>query len=126
MQHEQLSLFDLISAPMEGAAPAPVQVDAGPVPVMIQASAKVDGGYRVFGIVRIEIALHTWNPTAGDVLALFPLSLSYDMSRGLLDRSCVIDLFAHEIDGDGNRLHALADAHATVKAGELYDAAGSF
>ena len=126
MQHEQLSLFDLISAPVEDAAPAPVRVDAGPVPVMIQASAKIDGGYRIFGIVRTEIALPAWKPTAGDVLALFPLSLSYDMSRGMLDRSCVIDLFAHEVDGEGNRLHDLADAHATVNAGELYDAAGSF
>lgn len=38
----------------------------------------------------------------------------------------MIDLFAHEIDSDGNMLHELPDAHAVIQAGELYDAAESF
>ena len=119
---DQISFFDLFDAPQTPDAPAQ---DAAPVPVSIQASAKVDSGYRIFGVVRSEIVLQAWRPSAADVLALFPISLPWDLSRGLLDRSCVIDLYAHEIDGGGNALHALPDAHATVGAAELY-AAGSF
>jgi len=124
MQHKQFSIFDMMDGQDE--APAPVVVNAEPVPVKIQASANYGGGYRVFGVVRSEIALSGWRPTARDVLAMFPLSLSYEMSKGWLDRSCVIDLFACEIDSEGNMLHEKADAHVTIQAGELYDAAESF
>ena len=124
MQHEQLSLFDLFAAPLED-APQPVQPEARPVPVMIQASAQQDGGYRVYGVAHAEIVLPDWRPSARDVLSLFPASLSYDVAHGLLDRGDVIDLFAHEVDGDGNMLHMVADAHVTVSAAELY-AAESF
>ena len=124
MQNEQFSIFDFLASQEE--APAPVVEDSAPVPVTIQASANCDGGYRIFGAARSEVVLSGWRPTARDVLALYPLSLSYDMSHGLLDRSCVIDLFAHVIDSDGNMLHGLPDAHVTIRAGELYDAAESF
>ena len=124
MQHEQFSIFDMLAGQDE--APASVVVNTEPVPVKIQASAYCGGGYRVFGVVRTEIVLSGWRPTPRDVLALYPISLSYDMSHDLLDRSCVIDLFAHEIDSEGNMLHELPDAHAIIQAGELYDAAESF
>lgn len=129
MQHEQLSMFDLFAAPVEETTQPTPAPDTGPVPVMIQASAKTGDGYRIFGIVRAEVALQGWRPTAGDALALFPISLSYEISRGLLDRSCVVDLYAHETDGDGNVLNVQADAHASISAAELYaaaDATGSF
>lgn len=127
MQHEQISFFDSLAAPLEEAAPAPVQVEAVAVPVNIQASAKHadTSGYRVFGIVRSSIVPAVWRPSARDVLELFPLSLSYYMDHGLLDRGDVIDLFAHELDADGNRLNMLADAHVTITGGELMDAVES-
>ena len=130
MQHEQLSMFDLFAAPQEPMqdAPAPVIVDREPVPVSIQASMKSDGntGYRVFGVSRAQIIPSAWRPSASDVLEMFPLSLSYHMEKGLLDRSGVIDLFVHELDAEGNMAHMQADAHVTIPASELYDAAKSF
>lgn len=90
------------------------------VPVLVQASAKVDSGYRVFGVARTEIILQSWQPLGGDVLSLFHDTLTYEITHGLLDKSCVIDLYAHEIDNNGVILNVLPDAHATINASELY------
>lgn len=119
MQHEQFSMFDLFTPPQE--APAPVPADAQPVPVSIQASMKgADGsGYVVFGVARANIVPSAWRPTAREVLEMFPLSLSWHIGRDALDRDGVVDLFAHEIDAEGNMVHMQADAHATVRVAEL-------
>lgn len=129
MKHEQLSMFDMFAAPEPvQEAPAPVQAAVQPVTVSIQGSMKrLDGsGFLVFGAVRAEIIPSVWRPTARDVLEMFPLSLSYHMNKGLLDRAGTVDLFAHELDAEGNMVRMLADAHATVNASDLYNAAESF
>ena len=125
LQHEQLSMFDMFQ---EAPAPEPVQPIGQPVPVSIQASMKlVDGsGYRVFGIVRAEINLCPWRPSPRDVLEMFPLSLPWYINKGLLDSAGTVDLFAHEVDANGNMIRMLADVHVTVKATDLIDAAKSF
>lgn len=131
MKHEQLSMFDMFAAPVDMPvdipvdAPAPVP-DAKPVPVSIQAGMKcADGSYRIYGTVRTSAILQSWRPTTRDVLEWFHISLSWDIAHGMLDRGDVIDLFAHEIDGEGRPLHMMADARATVGAGDIMDAAKS-
>lgn len=123
-ENMQMTMFDLFASPSgEAAVDAPGRV----VRCSIQASAALPDGnsFRIFGTARDEISLPGWKPSARDVLALFPVSFSYYLSRGMLDRGDVIDLFAHELDADGNRLNMLADAHVTITGGELMDAVES-
>ena len=84
-----------------------------PIPVAIQASARMDSGYAIFGVARAVITPASWHPSPSEVLSLFPERFSS------LDPDTLIDLYAHEVDGDGNRIRQLADAHATIYAREL-------
>ena len=84
-----------------------------PIPVAIQASARMDSGYAIFGVARAVITPASWHPSPSEVLSLFPERFSS------LDPDALIDLYAHEVDGDGNRIRQLADAHATIYAQEL-------
>ena len=116
-----------VDAPVDMPVDAPATVqDAKPVAVSIQASMKcADGSYRIYGTVRTTAILQSWRPTARDALEWFPISLSWDIAHGMLDRGAVIDLFAHELDGEGRPLHMLADAVATINAADIIDAAKS-
>ena len=84
-----------------------------PIPVAIQASARMDSGYAIFGVARAVITPAFWHPSPSEVLSLFPERFSS------LDPDTLIDLYAHEVDGEGNRIRQLADAHATIYAREL-------
>ena len=84
-----------------------------PVPVAIQASARMDSGYAIFGVARAVITPASWHPSPSEVLSLFPERFSS------LDPDTLIDLYAHEVDGDGNRIRQNHDAHATIYAREL-------
>ena len=84
-----------------------------PIPVAIQASAKMENGYAIFGVAKAVITPASWHPSPSEVLSLFPERFSS------LDPDTLIDLYAHEVDGDGNRIRQLADAHATIYAREL-------
>ena len=84
-----------------------------PIPVAIQASAKMENGYAIFGVARAVITPASWHPSPSEVLSLFPERFSS------LDPDALIDLYAHEVDGDGNRIRQNADAHATIYAREL-------
>ena len=124
--NEQLSMFDLFATPNVGPVP---MADAGPVAAMIQASAKQEGGYSIFGIVRREINIRAWRPSAGEVLEMFPLSLSYYMTRNMLDRGGRVRLDVREVDANGALMKDGRAAVVEVDAGALYaaaDAAGLF
>ena len=84
-----------------------------PIPVAIQASARMDSSYAIFGVARAVITPASWHPSPSEVMSLFPERFSS------LDPDTLIDLCAHEVDGDGNRIRQLADAHATIYAREL-------
>ena len=84
-----------------------------PIPVAIQASAKMENGYVIFGVAKAMITPASWHPSPSEVLSLFPERFSS------LDPDTLIDLYAHEVDGEGNRIRQLADAHATIYAREL-------
>ena len=84
-----------------------------PIPVAIQASAKMENGYAIFGVAKAMITPASWHPSPSEVLSLFPERFSS------LDPDTLIDLYAHEVDGDGNRIRQLADAHVTMYAREL-------
>ena len=84
-----------------------------PIPVAIQASAKMENGYAIFGVAKAMITPASWHPSPSEVLSLFPERFSS------LDPDTLIDLYAHEVDGEGNRIRQLADAHATIYAREL-------
>ena len=84
-----------------------------PIPVAIQASAKMENGYVIFGVARAVITPASWHPSPSEVLSLFPERFSS------LDPDTLIDLYAHEVDGDGNRIRQNADTHATIYAREL-------
>ena len=84
-----------------------------PIPVAIQASARMDSGYAIFGVARAVITPASWHPSPSEVLSLFPERFSS------LDPDALIDLYAHEVDGDGNRIRQLVDVHVTMYAREL-------
>ena len=84
-----------------------------PIPVAIQASAKMENGYAIFGVAKAMIMPASWHPSPSEVLSLFPERFSS------LDPDALIDLYAHEVDGDGNRIRQLADAHVSMFAREL-------
>ena len=84
-----------------------------PISVAIQASAKMENGYAIFGVAKAMITPASWHPSPSEVLSLFPERFSS------LDPDTLIDLYAHEVDGDGNRIRQLADAHVTMYAREL-------
>ena len=84
-----------------------------PISVAIQASAKMENGYAIFGVAKAMITPASWHPTAEEVLSLFPERFSS------LDPDTLIDLCAHEVDGDGNRIRQLVDVHVTMYAREL-------
>ena len=84
-----------------------------PISVAIQASAKMENGYVIFGVARAVITPASWHPSPSEVLSLFPERFSS------LDPDTLIDLYAHEVDGDGNRIRQNADTHATIYAREL-------
>ena len=84
-----------------------------PIPVAIQASARMDSSYAIFGVARAVITPASWHPSPSEVLSLFPERFSS------LDPDTLIDLYAHEVDGDGNRIRQNADAHATIYVREL-------
>ena len=126
---DQLSMFDMFTTQP---APQPASITqqtlpaqmlsnltrsesimSEPIPVAIQASAKMENGYAIFGVARAVITPASWHPSPSEVLSLFPERFSS------LDPDTLIDLYAHEVDGDGNRIRQLADAHATIYAREL-------
>lgn len=126
---DQLSMFDMFTTQP---APQPVSITqqtlpaqmlsnltksesplSEPVPVAIQASARMDSSYAIFGVARAVITPASWHPSPSEVLSLFPERFSS------LDPDTLIDLYAHEVDGDGNRIRQLAEAHATMYAREL-------
>ena len=84
-----------------------------PISVAIQASAKMENGYAIFGVAKAMITPASWHPSPSEVLSLFPERFSS------LDPDTFIDLYAHEVDGEGNRIRQLADAHVTMYAREL-------
>ena len=84
-----------------------------PIPVAIQASARMDSSYAIFGVARAVITPASWHPSPSEVLSLFPERFSS------LDPDTLIDLYAHEVDGDGNRIRQLVDVHVTMYAREL-------
>ena len=133
---DQLSMFDMFTTqPAPQSAPTTAQsagttqqtlpaqmlsnltrsesIMSEPIPVAIQASAKMENGYAIFGIARAVITPASWHPSPSEVLSLFPERFSS------LDPDALIDLYAHEVDGDGNRMRQLADAHVTMYAREL-------
>lgn len=126
---DQLSMFDMFTtqpAPQPASTtqqtlPAQMlsnltrseSIMSEPIPVAIQASAKMENGYAIFGIARAVITPASWHPSPSEVLSLFPERFSS------LDPDALIDLYAHEVDGDGNRMRQLADAHVTMYAREL-------
>ena len=126
---DQLSMFDMFTtqpAPQPASTtqqtlPAQMlsnltrseSIMSEPIPVAIQASARMDSGYAIFGVARAVITPASWHPSPSEVLSLFPERFSS------LDPDTLIDLYAHEVDGDGNRIRQLADAHATIYAREL-------
>ena len=126
---DQLSMFDMFTtqpAPQPASTtqqtlPAQMlsnltrseSIMSEPIPVAIQASAKMENGYAIFGVARAVITPAFWHPSPSEVLSLFPERFSS------LDPDTLIDLYAHEVDGEGNRIRQLADAHATIYAREL-------
>ena len=126
---DQLSMFDMFTtqpAPQSAGTtqqtlPAQMlsnltrseSIMSEPIPVAIQASARMDSGYAIFGVARAVITPASWHPSPSEVLSLFPERFSS------LDPDTLIDLYAHEVDGEGNRIRQLADAHATIYAREL-------
>ena len=133
---DQLSMFDMFTTqPAPQSAPTTAQsagttqqtlpaqmlsnltrsesIMSEPIPVAIQASARMDSGYAIFGVARAVITPASWHPSPSEVLSLFPERFSS------LDPDTLIDLYAHEVDGEGNRIRQLADAHATIYAREL-------
>ena len=133
---DQLSMFDMFTTqPAPQSAPTTAQsagttqqtlpaqmlsnltrsesIMSEPIPVAIQASARMDSGYAIFGVARAVITPASWHPSPSEVLSLFPERFSS------LDPDTLIDLYAHEVDGDGNRMRQLADAHVTMYAREL-------
>ena len=133
---DQLSMFDMFpTQPAPQSAPTTAQsagttqqtlpaqmlsnltrsesIMSEPIPVAIQASAKMENGYAIFGVAKAMITPASWHPSPSEVLSLFPERFSS------LDPDALIDLYAHEVDGDGNRIRQLADAHATMYAREL-------
>ena len=133
---DQLSMFDMFTTqPAPQSAPTTAQsagttqqtlpaqmlsnltrsesIMSEPIPVAIQASARMDSGYAIFGVARAVITPSSWHPSPSEVLSLFPERFSS------LDPDTLIDLYAHEADGDGNRIRQNADAHATIYAREL-------
>ena len=126
---DQLSMFDMFTtqpAPQPASTtqqtlPAQMlsnltrseSIMSEPIPVAIQASARMDSGYAIFGVARAVITPASWHPSPSEVLSLFPERFSS------LDPDTLIDLYAHEVDGEGNRIRQLADAHATIYAREL-------
>lgn len=133
---DQLSMFDMFTTqPAPQSAPTTAQsagttqqtlpaqmlsnltrsesIMSEPIPVAIQASARMDSSYAIFGVARAVITPASWHPSPSEVLSLFPERFSS------LDPDTLIDLYAHEVDGDGNRIRQNADAHATIYAREL-------
>lgn len=126
---DQLSMFDMFTtqpAPQPASTtqqtlPAQMlsnltrseSIMSEPIPVAIRASARMDSGYAIFGVARAVITPASWHPSPSEVLSLFPERFSS------LDPDTLIDLYAHEVDGEGNRIRQLADAHATIYAREL-------
>lgn len=133
---DQLSMFDMFTMqPAPQSAPTTAQsagttqqtlpaqmlsnltrsesIMSEPIPVAIQASARMDSSYAIFGVARAVITPTSWHPSPSEVLSLFPERFSS------LDPDTLIDLYAHEVDGDGNRIRQNADAHATIYAREL-------
>ena len=133
---DQLSMFDMFTTqPAPQSAPTTAQsagttqqtlpaqmlsnltrsesIMSEPIPVAIQASARMDSSYAIFGVARAVITPASWHPSPSEVLSLFPERFSS------LDPDTLIDLYAHEVDGEGNRIRQLADAHATMYAREL-------
>ena len=126
---DQLSMFDMFTtqpAPQPASTtqqtlPAQMlsnltrseSIMSEPIPVAIHASAKMENGYVIFGVARAVITPASWHPSPSEVLSLFPERFSS------LDPDALIDLYAHEVDGDGNRMRQLADAHVTMYAREL-------
>lgn len=130
---DQLSMFDMFTTqPAPQSAPTTAQsagttqqtlpaqmlsnltrsesIMSEPIPVAIQASARMDSSYAIFGVARAVITPASWHPSPSEVLSLFPERFSS------LDPDTLIDLYAHEVDGEGNRIRQLADAHATIYA----------